>query len=76
MLLLGLSGVIYSFADAILGVSERVLQDGEYLPEISTVSQDWSLPMLSVILYYLLKQVVQSFSDEEEVDSGSRFWGV
>lgn len=76
VLLLGLSGVIYSFADAILGVSERVLQDGEYLPEISTVSQDWSLPMLSVILYYLLKQVVQSFSDEEEVDSGSRFWGV
>ncbi len=76
VLLLGLSGVIYSFADAILGVSERVLQDGEYLPEISTVSQDWSLPMLSVILYYLLKQVVQSFSDEEEIDSGNRFWGV
>ena len=76
VLLLGLSGVIYSFADAILGVSERVLQDGEYLPEISTVSQDWSLPLLSVILYYLLKQVVQSFSDEEEIDSGNRFWGV
>ena len=76
VLLLGLSGVIYSFADAILGVSERVLQDGEYLPEISTVSQDWSLPLLSVILYYLLKQVVQSFSDEEDMDAGNRFWGV
>jgi len=76
VLLLGLSGVIYSFADAILGVSERVLEDGEYLPEISTVSQDWSLPLLSVILYYLLKQVVQSFSDEEGVEAGNRFWGV
>jgi putative membrane protein len=76
VLLLGLSGVIYSFADAILGVSERVLEDGEYLPEISTVSQDWSLPLLSVILYYLLKQVVQSFSDEEDMDAGNRFWGV
>jgi len=76
VLLLGLSGVIYSFVDAILGVSERVLEDGEYLPEISTVSQDWSLPLLSVILYYLLKQVVQSFSDEGGVEAGNRFWGV
>jgi uncharacterized membrane protein len=76
VLLLGLSGVVYTFADAILKVALRIMETGEYLPELSRVSDDWALPIFSVILYYFLRTVVQSFSEDEELAAGSRFWGV
>jgi len=76
VLLLGLSGVVYSFVDAILKVALQILETGDYLPELSRVSDDWGLPIFSVILYYLLRTVVHSFSEDEELSGGNRFWGV
>ena len=76
MLLLGLSGVVYTFADAILKVTLQVITEGGYVLVVSQVSEDWGLPVFSVILYYLLRTVVQSFSEGDDLGSGNRFWGV
>jgi len=76
VLLLGLGGVVYTFADAILGVALQILNGSGYIPDVTRVSEDWGLPIFSIILYYLLRTIVQSFSEDDELGAGNRFWGI
>jgi putative membrane protein len=76
VLLVGLSGVVYTFADATLKVALQVITQGDYVLVVSQVSEDWGLPIFSVVLYYFLRTVVQSFSEDDDLGSGNRFWGI
>ena len=76
VLLIGLSVVIYTFVDASISVALVITGGSEYSPTFDQLGQDWWLPFFSMVLYYLLKTVVQSFSEDEEYTSGNRFWGV
>jgi hypothetical protein len=40
------------------------------------VSNDWDLPLFTLILYYLLKTAVESITQEEDNVSNNKFWGV
>jgi putative membrane protein len=76
VLLIGLSVVIYTFIDAVIDVALVITGGNEYSPTFDQLGQDWGLPIFSVVLYYLLKTVVMSFSEDDEFGSGNRFWGV
>ncbi len=76
VLLIGLSVVLYTFVAATVDVALQITAGEEYSPTFSQLGEDWGLPIFSVVLYYLLRTVVQSFSEDEESSYGSRFWGI
>ncbi len=76
VLLIGLSVVIYTFIAATIDVALIITSGQEYSPTFSQLGEDWGLPILSVVLYYLLRTIVQSFSEDDELAYGNRFWGV
>ena len=49
---------------------------GNYSPTFTALVNDWDMPILTVILYYLLRTIVQSFSEDDEQAYVNRFWGV
>ena len=76
VLLVGLCVVIYTFIAAATGVAMLIAEGQEYSPTFDQLGDDWSLPLISLVMYYLLRTVVQSFSEEDESSYGNRFWGV
>jgi len=76
VLLIGLGAVAYTFADAILSVTIQVLGVGDYDVTTSQIYNDWYLPVITLVLYYMLRVIVQSFSEDDELISENRFWGV
>ncbi len=76
VLLVGLGAVAYTFADAILSVTIQVLGVGDYDVTTSQIYNDWYLPVITLVLYYMLRVIVQSFSEDDELVSENRFWGV
>ena len=48
----------------------------EYSPTFNQLGDDWGLPIMSMVMYYLLRTIVQSFSEDDDLVQGSRFWGV
>ena len=76
VLLIGLSVVIYTFIAATVDVALQITSGQGYSPTFSQLGEDWGLPIFSVVLYYLLRTVVQSFSEDEDSAYGNRFWGV
>ena len=48
----------------------------DYSLDYQSVSETWSMPVFTIILYYLLRTAVQSVSDVEGVGDDNRFWGV
>lgn len=76
MILFGRGAIVYTIADASLGVLILILDSQSYIVNFDTVSKDWSLPLLTLVLYYLLKTAVESITKEEEEISNNKFWGV
>jgi len=76
MILFGRGAIVYTIADASLGVLILILDSQSYIVNFDTVSKDWSLPLLTLVLYYLLKTAVESITKEEEEPSNNKFWGV
>jgi putative membrane protein len=76
MLLFGKGAIVYTIADASLGVLITILSSQSYIVSFDTVSRDWDLPLFTLVLYYLLKTAVDSITQEEEDDSNNKFWGV
>lgn len=76
MILFGRGAIVYTIADASLGVLILILDSQSYIVNFDTVSKDWSLPLLTLVLYYLLKTAVESITKEEEELSNNKFWGV
>ena len=75
MILFGRGAIVYTIADASLGVLILILDSQSYIVNFDTVSKDWSLPLLTLVLYYLLKTAVESITKEEEELSNNKFWG-
>ena len=48
----------------------------QYSPTFDQLGDDWGVPILSMVMYYLLRTIVQSFSEDDEMAQGNRFWGV
>jgi putative membrane protein len=76
MLLFGKGAIVYTIADASLGVLITILSSQSYIVSFDTVSRDWDLPLFTLVLYYLLKTAVDSITQEEDDDSNNKFWGV
>ena len=75
-MLLGLGLVVYTFAKASLVVILVEMGGADYSLDYQSVSDTWSMPVFTIILYYLLRTAVQSVSDIEGVGDENRFWGV
>ena len=75
-MLLGLGLVVYTFAKASLVVILVEMGGADYSLDYQSVSDTWSMPVFTIILYYLLRTAVQSVSDIEGVGEENRFWGV
>ncbi len=76
VLLIGLSVVIYTFVAATIDVAVVISAGQEYSPTFTQLGDDWGLPIITLVMYYLLRTIVQSFSEDDELMQGSRFWGV
>ena len=76
ILLIGLGGVVYTVSRAVIEVLLTELSGGDYSLAFGEMSDTWSLPLMTTVLYYLLRNVVQSFEEGEDMISGNRFWGV
>ena len=76
MILAGRGAIVYTIADASLGVLITILSSQSYIVNFETVSRDWDLPLFTLILYYLLKTAVESITNDEEELSNNKFWGV
>jgi putative membrane protein len=76
MILFGRGAIVYTIADASLRVFILILSSQSYIVNFDTVSKDWSLPLFTLVLYYLLKTAVESITKEEEELSNNKFWGV
>ncbi len=76
VLLVGLSVVIYTFIAATVNVALQISSGDDYSPTFNQLGDDWSLPIITLVLYYLLRTVVQSFSEDDDTAYGNRFWGV
>ena len=76
VLLVGLAVVIYTFIAATIDVVLLISSGNQYSPTFDQLGDDWGLPILSMVMYYLLRTIVQSFSEDDELAQGSRFWGV
>ena len=76
VLLLGLGGVVYTFAKAALVVVLVEMGGSDFSLDYQSVSDTWGMPVFAIILYYLLRTAVQSVSDIEGVGEENRFWGV
>ena len=76
MILAGRGAIVYTIADASLGVLITIISSQSYIVNFETVSRDWDLPLFTLILYYLLKTAVESITKDEEELSNNKFWGV
>lgn len=76
MILAGRGAIVYTIADASLGVLITILSSQSYIVNFETVSRDWDLALFTLILYYLLKTAVESITKDEEELSNNKFWGV
>ena len=76
IILFGRGAIVYTIAEASLTVLIKILEGQSYIVSFDTVSNDWDLPLFTLILYYLLKTAVESITQEEEVVSNNKFWGV
>ncbi len=76
VLLVGFGMVVYFFAKATLIVILVEMGGADYSLDYQSVSETWSMPVFTIILYYLLRTAVQSVSDVEGVGDDNRFWGV
>ena len=76
MLLIGLAVVIYTFVAATIDVAVIISGGQEYSPTFTQLGDDWGLPIITLVMYYLLRTIVQSFSEDDELMQSSRFWGV
>ncbi len=76
MLLIGRGAIVYTIADASLGVLITILSAQSYIVNFETVSNDWDLPLFTLVLYYLLKTAVESITKDEEDVTNNKFWGV
>jgi len=76
VLLLGLGGVVYTFAKAALVVVLVEMGGSDFSLDYQSVSDTWGMPVFAIILYYLLRTAVQSVSDVEGVGDENKFWGV
>ena len=76
VLLIGLAVVIYTFLSATIDVVLAISSGQAYSPTFDQLGDDWGLPILSMVMYYLLRTIVQSFSEDDELAQGNRFWGV
>ena len=76
VLLIGLAVVIYTFLSATIDVVLIISSGQAYSPTFDQLGDDWGLPILSMVMYYLLRTIVQSFSEDDELAQGNRFWGV
>ena len=68
--------VFYTFVAATIDVALVITSGQEYSPTFNQLGDDWGLPIMSMVMYYLLRTIVQSFSEDDELVQGSRFWGV
>ena len=76
IILFGRGAIVYTMAEASLTVLIKILEGQSYIVSLDTVSNDWDLPLFTLILYYLLKTAVESITQEEEQVSNNKFWGV
>lgn len=76
VLLIGISVVIYTFLAATINVVLMISSGVGYSPTFDQLGDDWGLPITSMVMYYLLRTIVQSFVEDEEMAQGNRFWGV
>jgi len=76
VLLIGLSVVIYTFLAATIDVVLAITSGDQYSPTFDQLGDDWGLPIISMMMYYLLRTIVQSFVEDDELVQGNRFWGV
>ena len=76
MLLLGLGGVVYTFAKAALVVVLVEMGGSDFSLDYQSVSDTWGMPVFAIFLYYLLRTAVQSVSDVEGISDENKFWGV
>ena len=76
VLLIGLAVVIYTFLAATIDVILTITSGQQYSPTFDQLGDDWGVPILSMVMYYLLRTIVQSFSEDDEMAQGNRFWGV
>ena len=76
VLLIGLGVVFYTFVAATIDVALVISSGQEYSPTFNQLEDDWGLPIMSMVMYYLLRTIVQSFSEDDDLVQGSRFWGV
>ena len=76
VLLIGLSVVIYTFLSATIDVVLAISSGEQYSPTFDQLGDDWGLPIVSMMMYYLLRTIVQSFVEDDELAQGNRFWGV
>ncbi len=74
--LIGLGAVIYTMSKAIIEVLLTELSGDDYSLAFGEISDTWFVPIMATVLYYLLRTVVQSFEEGDEVVAGNRFWGV
>ncbi|MBL20710.1 MAG: hypothetical protein CMB42_02430 [Euryarchaeota archaeon] len=73
ILMIGVGLVAYTFINATVDL----LQEWpNYQPSVSTVVDDWGLPFMSVVFYYLLRVVVDSLRNEDEDPNANRHWGI
>lgn len=73
ILMIGLGLVSYAFINATVDL----LQEWpNYQPSVSTVVDDWGLPFMSVVFYYLLRVVVDSLRNEDDDPNTNRHWGI
>ena len=73
ILMIGLGLVSYAFINATVDL----LQEWpNYQPSVSTVVDDWGLPFISVVFYYLLRVVVDSLRNEDDDPNANRHWGI
>ena len=76
VLLIGLAVVIYTFLAATIDVVLTITSGQQYSPTFDQLGDDWVVPILSIVMNYLLRTIVQSFSEDAEMAQGNRFWGV
>ena len=50
MILFGRGAIVYTIADASLGVLILILDSQSYIVNFDTVSKDWSLPLFTLVL--------------------------
>ena len=74
--LIGLGAVIYTMTKAVIEVLLTELSGDDYSLAFGEISETWFVPIMATVLYYLLRTVVQSFEEGDEVINGNRFWGV